>query len=379
MSNNPLIGNRISLISKKNIRYEGILYTINQSDSTVALKDVKSFGTEGRCEPGQTAVKANDAVHEYLLFRGQDIKDLHVHDSNTVPPPPPKADPAADDPAIMSMQAPPAMQASKQKQSQQNKQTVSTSQGDENLKFDSFKHHGSEGGSGNRDVDTFGASAVQQQKNSSGNNNGRSNNNNDRSNNNRQRQQSNNQRRERQPRERNERQPQNRQQQQQPRDSGPVGMGKSLTSRKLRGVGDGPAIATGDDFDLSKAGEDADVDLDVEVEGEVVAYSKDNFFDDLSCDQKDKANGVNNRLRGQAEKELNLEAFGAVSLGGGNRRGGRGNRRNRGGGGGGGRGRGRGQGGDNRRRGGRGGGGNNRYRDSDGMPKPQNQSQGQSS
>ena len=118
----------------------------------MALKDVKSFGTEGRCEPGQTAVKANDAVHEYLLFRGQDIKDLHVHDSNTVPPPPPKADPAADDPAIMSMQAPPAMQASKQKQSQQNKQTVSTSQGDENLKFDSFKHHGSEGGSGNRDV-----------------------------------------------------------------------------------------------------------------------------------------------------------------------------------------------------------------------------------
>jgi len=48
MSNNPLLGNRISLISKKNIRYEGILYSINEQSATVALKNVKSFGTEGK-------------------------------------------------------------------------------------------------------------------------------------------------------------------------------------------------------------------------------------------------------------------------------------------------------------------------------------------
>ena len=78
------IGSRISLISKKNIRYEGTLYSINESDSTVALQDVKSFGTEGRelldTTGASTFVPPNDVVHAYLLFRGQDIKDLHVHE-----------------------------------------------------------------------------------------------------------------------------------------------------------------------------------------------------------------------------------------------------------------------------------------------------------
>lgn len=84
MPGNPLLGNRISLISKKNIRYEGTLYSINESDATVALQDVKSFGTEGRelldTTGASTFVPPNDVVHSYLLFRGQDIKDLHVHE-----------------------------------------------------------------------------------------------------------------------------------------------------------------------------------------------------------------------------------------------------------------------------------------------------------
>ena len=77
-----ILGNRISLISKKNIRYEGILYSINESDSTLALQNVKSFGTEGRekTEEGTAFVEPQDAVHPYLLFRGCDIKDLHVHE-----------------------------------------------------------------------------------------------------------------------------------------------------------------------------------------------------------------------------------------------------------------------------------------------------------
>ena len=97
-----IIGNRISLISKKNIRYEGILYSINEQDATVALQNVVSFGTEGRehDEDASNTVfvaATKDVLHPYLLFRGCDIKDLHVHEQQqpqkeeeiAVPPPPP--------------------------------------------------------------------------------------------------------------------------------------------------------------------------------------------------------------------------------------------------------------------------------------------------
>lgn len=77
-----IVGNRISLISKKNIRYEGILYSINETNSTLALQNVSSFGTEGRekADPSTAFVAPQDGIHAYLLFRGCDIKDLHVHE-----------------------------------------------------------------------------------------------------------------------------------------------------------------------------------------------------------------------------------------------------------------------------------------------------------
>jgi protein LSM14 len=70
------------LISKKNIRYEGILYSINETNSTLALQNVKSYGTEGRDETDSTTafVAPQEGIHAYLLFRGCDIKDLHVHE-----------------------------------------------------------------------------------------------------------------------------------------------------------------------------------------------------------------------------------------------------------------------------------------------------------
>ena len=79
-------GSKISLISKKNIRYEGTLYSINEADATVALQNVKSYGTEGRekMDEGCTFVPPQEDVHPYLLFRGQDIKDLHVHEKTAV-------------------------------------------------------------------------------------------------------------------------------------------------------------------------------------------------------------------------------------------------------------------------------------------------------
>ncbi|CAB1314784.1 unnamed protein product, partial [Coregonus sp. 'balchen'] len=72
----PYIGSKISLISKAGIRYEGILYTIDTANATVALAKVKSFGTEGR--PTDRPVPPKEDIYEYIIFRGSDIKDITV-------------------------------------------------------------------------------------------------------------------------------------------------------------------------------------------------------------------------------------------------------------------------------------------------------------
>ncbi|MCP9263512.1 Cytokinesis, Apoptosis, RNA-associated [Dirofilaria immitis] len=136
----PYIGSRISLISKLDIRYEGILYTVDTNESTIALAKgyctefllsrwshelpspvlidklccltlrdlylncsskfiVRSFGTEDRPTPNPVA--ARDDIYEYIIFKATDIKDLIV--CETPKPVPQLASGLAYDPAILSI------------------------------------------------------------------------------------------------------------------------------------------------------------------------------------------------------------------------------------------------------------------------------------
>ncbi|RMD43703.1 hypothetical protein DV735_g1425, partial [Chaetothyriales sp. CBS 134920] len=98
-----LIGQRFSLISKSQIRYEGILHAINPEQSTIALEDVHSFGTESR----QVAsfIPPTQQKYDYIVFRASDIKDISIVEQDTAQEQPPSSVP--NDPAIVNSSRPP--------------------------------------------------------------------------------------------------------------------------------------------------------------------------------------------------------------------------------------------------------------------------------
>ncbi|CAG7727202.1 unnamed protein product [Allacma fusca] len=73
---NQFIGSKISLISKSEIRYEGILYSLDLQEATISLAKVKSFGTEDR--PTERPVPHKEEIYEFIIFRGADIKGIDV-------------------------------------------------------------------------------------------------------------------------------------------------------------------------------------------------------------------------------------------------------------------------------------------------------------
>lgn len=87
-----LIDSKISLITHDDKKYDGTLFSINATESSMVLKDVRCLGTEDRVtDPAKKVLPSNDVV-AFVTFPGQDIKDLIVHDpTNSAPPTPPPA------------------------------------------------------------------------------------------------------------------------------------------------------------------------------------------------------------------------------------------------------------------------------------------------
>ena len=67
---------------------------IKRCSLCVLFPSVRSFGTEDRQVP--KPIPPRTETYEFIIFRGSDIKDLHVSEI------PPKTDDAPQDPAIVS-------------------------------------------------------------------------------------------------------------------------------------------------------------------------------------------------------------------------------------------------------------------------------------
>ncbi|ORY40407.1 hypothetical protein BCR33DRAFT_852737 [Rhizoclosmatium globosum] len=337
------IGATISLISKSDIRYIGVLHSINQLESTVALENVRSLGTEGRKANPSDEILGSSQVFEFIVFRGSDIKDLQVV---TAPAAPTVAPAVPSDPAIVShkkpapaqVQAPPAASVpapAPASQSQPPQKTIpavpAVAKPSEPVKPFSKQPQAAVEDVSNR----MGNLRVADQK-------------------------------------RNVQQQQQHQQQQQT-DPGPSNSNavQLQTQRGGRNGGRGgshrnnqsqqprPAfVVPSSDFDFESANakfnksevvtirpeasaQDEDADspdsvsrpaLPTTVTDESFYDKKSSFFDNISCEARDRAEGERRVVRGQEERKLNMETFGQTSVEfNRNRRGGRGGGRGRGG------------------------------------------------
>lgn len=78
-----LINSKISLISHQDLRYDGTLFSINTTESSIVLKEVQCLGTEDRVTDPTKKVASNTSIIAFVTFSGNDIKDLYVHESST--------------------------------------------------------------------------------------------------------------------------------------------------------------------------------------------------------------------------------------------------------------------------------------------------------
>lgn len=374
-----LLGSHLSLISQQDVRYDGILFSINAKESSIVLRDgeyctiyisliltdsfslflnsVKCLGTEDRVAEESKKVAANPVVLAFVTFPGHEIKDLYVHESTPAAPiesatPPPA--PTTSEAKPRNPPQPPTKSAPNKSQSggppQQKPQSPrAPRQREPREQRDSREPREP------RDETAGDKGPPRQQQ-------------------------------QRQPRQHQfekpeksasttpQNQTQSKRENQPPRTNtnttpaSAVGTGEHLLRlrvKKVEGV-DHQTVKADGEFDFEAALSSFNkTEVLATVAGDDQAktatkYKKDDFFDSLSCELVDRAEGRSARLNPADERALNQDTFGAVALQPSSfRRGGGGGYR--GGGRGGGRGRGRGGGGEGGRRSGRGGGRNSSH------------------
>ena len=74
---NSIIGSYLSLVTKAEARYEGTLVEVDRVKKTMSLKNVKSFGTEGR-RNGVNEQQSRDDVMALVKFRVDLIKTFDI-------------------------------------------------------------------------------------------------------------------------------------------------------------------------------------------------------------------------------------------------------------------------------------------------------------
>jgi protein LSM14 len=84
----PYVGSKIQLISKSDIRFIGILHSINEKESSISLEQVQSFGTEGRTGDPSREILPMPQLFPLIVFKGSDVKDLSVITGPSHMPPP---------------------------------------------------------------------------------------------------------------------------------------------------------------------------------------------------------------------------------------------------------------------------------------------------
>ena len=103
LGSSSILGSKLSIITTAQVRYEGILTSVDPVNKAMILIKVKSFGTEGR-RGGTNEILGNDNEIAEVTFKVDLIKDFKIIEKPT----------ALNDPAIISISEIPTAYGTKQ-------------------------------------------------------------------------------------------------------------------------------------------------------------------------------------------------------------------------------------------------------------------------